>query len=54
VEVTNLGRTGLIRENQVVRSREKALKGGNPKSVIGMKQGREVLEEVNRQEGLKP
>jgi len=54
VEVTNLGRAGWFREMLTARSREKALKGGNPKSVIGMKQGREVLEEASRQEGLKP
>lgn len=33
--------------------REKALKE-NPKSVTGMKQGRKVAEDVNRQEGEKP
>jgi len=35
--VTNLGNAGLIREGQQVLSRGKALEGGNPKSVAGMK-----------------
>lgn len=36
-----------------LRRGEKALKE-NPKSVTGMKQGRKVREEANRQEGAKP
>jgi hypothetical protein len=44
--------TGSERDRRLCGGK-KALKG-NPTSGTGMKQGRKVLEEVNRQEGAKP
>jgi len=52
-------RVGQRHEGHRFREETKALRGEkalkeNPKSVTGMKQGREVSEEVSRQEGEKP